>query len=132
MLRCYRNPDTIRDGLREARDRQEGRGGSVPAPAEADEDLDEPDDSVQVIDTRPGRPVPEGRRERRKMPLLRAGHTVCLPADNWPVSVEMLVLAGEAEGERTASVADLPELTLAGWRDYEFGPLKIFLRVTVA
>ena len=92
----------------------------------------EPDDSLEVIDTRPGRPVPKGRRDRRKMPLARLVATFVDPSDNWPVTLEVIVLTGARDDDHTATEADLPELQQVGWDDREIGPLKIFLRVVVA
>jgi hypothetical protein len=110
---------------------------------EADEDLgdDEPaevpkglyrDDELEVIDTRPGRPIPSGRRDRRKMPLARMVSTFVDPSDNWPVCLEVIVLTGAREDDHTASEADLPELQQPGWDDHKLGPLTLYTRVVVA
>jgi hypothetical protein len=92
----------------------------------------EPDDSLEVIDTRPGRPVPKGRWDKRPRPLLHATHTLCDPSDNWPVSLELIVLTGAREDDHTATEEDLPQLQLAGWEVHEIGPLKLYTRITVA
>lgn len=83
--------------------------------------------------------VPAGRKTRprpvvkdvdRPLPLLRATHTVCLPSDPWPVTLELVVLALD-EGGQTATESDLPELGLGDgtWIERSVGSLEVFTRL---
>ena len=66
------------------------------------------------------------------MPLARLVSTFVDPSDPWGTAIEIIVLTGAREHDHTATEADLPELQQPGWEDYEFGPLKLFVRVVVA
>ncbi len=105
--------------------------GPAEAPRAPTVDPGDRDEPAEASDMRPGQPVPRGAFGGRKMPLARLTSTFVHPSDNWPVTLEAIVLAGACDGDHTAARADLPELQLAGWEDHEFGPLTLFVRVVV-
>jgi len=128
----------------------------APPSDEAEEDDDEPDDSMEVIDTRPGsarrsaaqrdlaaweasqrppgpdgpRLAPKGPHHDRPLPLLRATHTIVAPWDPWPLTLELIVLVETVgDDDRTAGPADVEELSQGGWSNHSVGPLNVFTRL---